>query len=66
MEDCHMATEPSKNGKKKKREGFRGEEATMNMTPMIDVCFQLLVFFMVTSKFKTLAGRLDAFLPIDS
>ncbi|MHC5039003.1 MAG: biopolymer transporter ExbD [Planctomycetota bacterium] len=51
--------------KKKKREGFRGDKAEMNMTPMIDVCFQLLVFFMVTSKFKTLEGKLAAYLPKD-
>ena len=35
----------------------------MELAPMIDVCFQLLIFFMVTSKFKTLEGKLDAYCP---
>jgi biopolymer transport protein ExbD len=35
------------------------------MTPMIDVTFLLLIFFMVTLKFKTLEGKLNAFLPKD-
>ncbi|MHC4597462.1 MAG: ExbD/TolR family protein [Planctomycetota bacterium] len=51
--------------RKKQREGFRGDECETNMTPMIDVCFQLLIFFMVTSKFKTLEGKLAAYLPKD-
>ncbi|MHC5079837.1 MAG: ExbD/TolR family protein [Planctomycetota bacterium] len=51
--------------RKKRKKGFRGDDAEMNMTPMIDVCFQLLVFFMVTSKFKTLEGKLAAYLPKD-
>jgi biopolymer transport protein ExbD len=36
-----------------------------NMTPMIDVVFQLLVFFLVSMKFKTLDMKLEAFLPKD-
>jgi biopolymer transport protein ExbD len=51
--------------KRRKKEGFKGDEIDMNMTPMIDVCFQLLIFFMVTSKFKTLEGKLAAYLPKD-
>jgi biopolymer transport protein ExbD len=35
------------------------------MTPMIDVTFLLLIFFIVTLKFKILEGRLDAALPKD-
>jgi biopolymer transport protein ExbD/TolR len=34
-----------------------------DMTPMIDVVFQLLIFFLVVMKFKTLDMKLDAFLP---
>ena len=34
-----------------------------NMTPMIDVVFQLLVFFLVSMKFKTLDMKIEAFLP---
>ena len=33
------------------------------MTPMIDVVFQLLIFFMCGMKFKTQEGRLEAYLP---
>jgi len=33
------------------------------MTPMIDVTFLLLIFFIVTLKFRSLEGRLDASLP---
>ncbi len=36
-----------------------------NMTPMIDVVFQLLIFFLVNMKFKTLDMKIDAFLPKD-
>jgi len=35
------------------------------MTPMIDVTFQLLIFFLCTIKFKTLEGKLGAYLPKD-
>jgi biopolymer transport protein ExbD len=41
------------------------DEAKMDMTPMIDVVFQLIIFFMCNIKYKTLEGRLDAFLPKD-
>lgn len=36
-----------------------------DMTPMIDVVFQLLIFFMLSIKFKTLEGKLSAYLPKD-
>lgn len=41
------------------------EESEMEMTPMIDVTFLLLIFFMCTLKFKTLEGKLAAYLPRD-
>ena len=41
------------------------EEAEMNMTPMIDVTFQLLIFFIITLKFKTLEKKLLSHLPTD-
>ena len=41
------------------------EEMKPDMTPMIDVTFLLLIFFIVTLKFKVLEGRLDAALPKD-
>ncbi|MDF1837417.1 MAG: biopolymer transporter ExbD, partial [Planctomycetota bacterium] len=37
----------------------------MDMTPMIDVTFLLLIFFMCTLKFKVLEGKLTAYLPKD-
>ena len=37
-----------------------------NMTPMIDVVFQLLVFFLVTMKFKTTDMKLDAEMPTNA
>ena len=39
------------------------DEARLDMTPMIDVTFLLLVFFMCTLQFKTLEGKLSAYLP---
>jgi biopolymer transport protein ExbD len=41
------------------------EEVKPDMTPMIDITFLLLIFFIVTLKFKTLEGRLDSNLPKD-
>ncbi|MBC8330109.1 MAG: biopolymer transporter ExbD, partial [Planctomycetes bacterium] len=40
-------------------------EERLEMTPMIDVTFLLLIFFIVTLNFRTLEGRLDATLPKD-
>jgi biopolymer transport protein ExbD len=37
-----------------------------DLTPMIDVTFLLLIFFIVTLRFKTLEGQLDASLPKNS
>ena len=42
------------------------DECEMQMTPMIDVVFLLLIFFMCTLKFKTLEGKLAAYLPHDA
>ncbi|MBK8181110.1 MAG: biopolymer transporter ExbD [Planctomycetes bacterium] len=41
------------------------DEIKGDMTPMIDVVFQLMIFFMCTIKFKTLEGKLTAYLPKD-
>lgn len=41
------------------------EEFEMEMTPMIDVTFLLLIFFLLTIKFKVLEGKLAAYLPKD-
>lgn len=48
---------------KKTLASLASSTAEMEMTPMIDVTFLLLVFFMCTLKFKTLEGRLAAYLP---
>ena len=40
-----------------------GEETVMNMTPMIDIVFQLIIFFLLSLKFKTVDERIDAQLP---
>lgn len=49
--------------RRKKKRKF--EEIKPDMTAMIDVTFLLLIFFIVTLKFKVLEGRLDAALPKD-
>jgi len=50
-------------GKSSKEEATK--ETVLEMTPMIDVTFLLLVFFLCTIKFKTLEGKIEAFLPKD-
>jgi biopolymer transport protein ExbD len=40
-------------------------ECELEMTPMIDVTFLLLIFFVCTLRFKTLEGKLQAYLPKD-
>ena len=42
------------------------ETHDLEMTPMIDVTFLLLVFFLLTLKFKVLEGKLAAYLPKDA
>jgi biopolymer transport protein ExbD len=39
--------------------------AAFNMTPMIDVTFQLIVVFLCSMKFRTLDQKIEAFLPKD-
>lgn len=41
------------------------EEVKLELTPMIDVTFLILIFFMCTLKFKTLEGKLVSYLPTD-
>ncbi|MBI5779938.1 MAG: biopolymer transporter ExbD [Planctomycetes bacterium] len=50
-----------------KRISSKVEEANMelNMTPMIDVIFQLIIFFMCSIHFKSLEGKLYSYLPRD-
>lgn len=49
----------------KKLHSMQEEKCDLEMTPMIDVTFLLLIFFMCTLKFKTLEGKLAAYLPKD-
>lgn len=44
---------------KRKRQRKKGEAAKLEMTPMIDVVFQLLIFFIVTLKQEDILSRLD-------
>lgn len=37
----------------------------VELTPLIDVTFLILIFFLFTIRFKTLEGRLEAWLPKD-
>ncbi len=39
------------------------QETELNMTPMIDIVFQLIIFFMLTLKFKDIDRRIDSALP---
>ncbi len=44
---------------------IQDDESRLEMTPMIDVTFLLLIFFICTIRFKSLEGKLAAFLPRD-
>ena len=46
-----------------KRKNNRGESPKLDMTPMIDVVFQLLIFFVVTLKQEDILSRLSAARP---
>ena len=41
------------------------EDTGLNMTPMIDIVFQLILFFMFNMKFKALDHRIDSSIPKD-
>lgn len=47
--------------KRKKRK----DNLELNLTSMIDVIFQLLIFFMCATKFKSLEGKFSSYLPKD-
>jgi len=48
-----------------KRNKHIKDEAEMQMTPMIDIVFQLLIFFLLSAKFIALEGQLSSYLPKD-
>ena len=41
----------------------RASRSEMNMTPMIDVTFQLIIVFLCSMKFRTLDEKIEAHLP---
>lgn len=41
-----------------------GEDSQLNLAPMIDVVFLLLIFFMVATTFATLEEQIDLDLPV--
>jgi biopolymer transport protein ExbD len=51
--------------KKRRNRQISNTMVEMNMTPIIDVTFNLLIFFMCQIKFKQLEGKLDSYLPTD-
>lgn len=48
---------------KKMRQEALDEEPGLMMTPMVDIVFQLLIFFMLACRFRTTEGQIHAFLP---
>ena len=47
----------------RKKERNKGSDAKLEMTPMIDVVFQLLIFFICTLKQHDILAQLDAMRP---
>ncbi len=41
------------------------DDTELNMTPMIDIVFQLIIFFLLSLKFKTIDRRIESMLPKD-
>ena len=52
-------------GARKVEDPAAAAAATFNMTPMIDVTFQLIVVFLCSMKFRTLDQKIEANLPKD-
>ena len=48
---------------KGRKQRNKGEKPSLEMTPMIDVVFQLLIFFIVTLKQEDILANLDALRP---
>lgn len=47
----------------KGKKSSSGDGASLDMTPMIDVVFQLIIFFVVTMKQEDILSHLDAMAP---
>jgi len=41
------------------------DDTELDMTPMIDIVFQLIIFFLLSLKFKTIDRRIESMLPKD-
>ena len=50
---------------RRRKHSPEGIELGIDMTPMIDVTFQLIIFFMCNIKFRMLEGKLQTYLPKD-
>ena len=48
-----------------RRKKTQSSETEMDLMPMIDIIFQLLIFFLLSAKFIAFEGQLQAFLPKD-
>lgn len=51
---------------KKRKKGVGGEQMELQLTSMIDVIFQLLIYFIITANFVVDEGVIKATLPGDS
>jgi biopolymer transport protein ExbD len=61
---CQAGPPQEENKKRPKKENvFLKDKSDLSMTPMIDVTFLLLIFFMVACKFKTFEAKLNAYMP---
>jgi biopolymer transport protein ExbD len=57
-----MPEKKESQGQRFRREAM-DERPDLMMTPMVDIVFQLLIFFMLACRFRTTEGKLHAFLP---
>ena len=62
----HSLTRRSRRGRRRRARFPAPEAPRSEMTPMVDVSFLLLIFFMLTIQFRTLEGLLSAHLPKDA
>lgn len=51
--------------RREKPGGGEGDQLELNMTPMIDIVFQLIVFFLLSLKFKDVDRRIETMMPKD-
>jgi biopolymer transport protein ExbD len=64
LEQCQAAPAPEEGAPKKpKKPGPERREITLNLVAMLDMSFQLLVFFVLTVSFAVAEGVLSASLP---